>query len=486
MTEPTPQARERAAFENLMLALWQDAAAGDLEKSRMRLTLHPPYRARQAVMHLGLPYLKKIKALGDSAQLGSLSGTAAIDTYIDQTLKPIVASNPLPPIRAPKKSPPPAVKKYKTSRLRRFVSRIALATALGLGVVTGGYMLTESLKPDPIETPAIDSIAELRTEFSRTNMGRQLLEVADRGGVTIVYDPTLPERKAAAEYSAATKRASVRPDLSPDDQVLYLSHELRHAWQDLELGYGAMEDRLLTPKQQWVVRRFLEADAAAFSTVFLAERMQALYHTEQPQGSGAYFEYTLAKALLREYRSGNGLTLAEYREQVLTSAFANLDSYDDKHLLLATIQIDGLSSRVRMAQFYVENDMFTEADISLRNLKEMISTTPGDDEFETWLRRMGGTSLHAAAQTALQQQSVSRQDMFNQFAKLGQTPPTVYATTETAAALPDKLQHLHAAHALFEAQVELVAKLDALNALKKQQRQQMVQQGNRPKPHATL
>lgn len=485
MTQDTPQARERAALEKLMLHLWQDATAGDLETSRNRLTLHPPYRARQAVMHLGLPYLDKIKALGDRAKLDGLSGTAAIDAYIDNTLKPIVASKPQPPVRAPKRPPPQAVKKHKTNRLRRFVSRIALAGALGFAVVTGGQWAVDAIRPDPIVTPAIESVAELRTEFSRTVMGRQLLEMADRGGVTIIYDPTLSERGNYAEYSAATKQASVRPDLSPDDQVLYLSHELRHAWQDLELGYGEMENRMLTPIQRWVVRRFLEADAAAFSTVFLAERMQAMYHTEQPPDSRADFEYTLAKALLREYRSGDGLTAAEYREQVLTSAFASLDGYDEKHIALAIMPTQNMATHIRLAQLYVDNNLFAEADTALRNLKDMIATTPSDEEFEEWLRRMGGTSLHTAVKTALQDPHVSREDLFNHYAELGKEPG---APAPTSAAAADNLLRLMIANTLHEAQVEIVLQLEQINEIRKQKfgtPQQMVQ-SIRPKPRPVL
>jgi len=466
MTQPaTPQAPERAALEKLMQHLWQDAAAGDLDTSRNRLTLQPPWRARQAVMHLGLPYLQKIKSLGDRAHLGALSGPAAVNAYIDDTLKPIVASKPRPPAPMVRQPRSPAVKKYKTGKLRRFVSRIALAGALGLCVVTGGQWAIDAMTPDPIVTPAIGSITELRDEFSRTVMGRELLAMADRGGVTVVYDPTLGARGNNAEYNAATKQASVRPDLSPDDQVLYLSHELRHAWQDLELGYDAMEERLLTPVQRWVVRRFLEADAAAFSTVFLAERMQAMYHTEQPQGSGAYFEYTLAKALLREYRSGDGLTPAEYREQVLTSAFANLGSYDDKHIALAILPTQNMGAELRIAQFYVDNNLFDAADAALDRLKDMIATTPDDREFEEWLRRMGGIRLQAAVKTALQDTNVSREDMFNRYAGLGTLSGNTAARPGAAV---EKMSRLHVANTLHQAQVDMVMHLERLNALKKE------------------
>ena len=466
MTQPTPQDRDRAAFEKLMLNLWQDTAAGDLDTARQRLTLQPPYRARQAVMHLGLPYLKKVKALGDRAKLGHLSGTAAMNAYIEDTLKPIVASRPQKPIYADKRTTPAPRRKSKVNKLRRFVSRIALAGALGLTVITGGQFAIDALTPDPITAPAVDTVAELRAEFSRTVMGRQLLDMADKGGVTIVYDSTLPTRNAYAEYSAATKQASVRPDLSTGDQVLYLSHELRHAWQDLELGYGAMEDRLLTPTQRWVTRRFLEADAAAFSTVFLAERMQAMYQKDRPEDSGAYFEYTLAKQLLNEYRSGDGLTAAEYREQVLSAAFANLDSYDNKHLQLALLGTSALKAQIDLAQFYVDNNMFAEADSKLQDLKDMTAGTPDDAEFEKWLRRMGGTSLQAAVKTALQDDRVSREEMFNRYAELAPPTPNMAATTPDAAG--QTIVRLQIADTMHQAMVELIDGLDALNTLKKQ------------------
>lgn len=466
MTQPPPQDRERIAFEKLLLDLWQDATAGDLETSRNRLTLQPPYRARQAVMHLGVPYLDKIRALGDDARLGPRTGADAIDVYVEQTLKPIVRSKPQKPVAAHRPAASMPLKKHRTGKLRQFVSRIALAGALGLTVVTGSHFAIEALKPDPIVAPAVDNITELRAEFSRTVMGRQLLEMADKGGVTIVYDSTLPERQAYAEYSAGTKQASVRPDLSTGDQVLYLSHELRHAWQDLELGYGEMENRMLTPVQRWVVRRFLEADAAAFSTVFLAQRMQAMHQAEQPDDSGAYFEYVLAKELLREYRSGDGLTAAEYREQVLSTAFSNLGSYDNKHLMLAIKGTEGLKADVDLARFYVENNMFAQADIALRNLKELTATTPSDAEFEQWLRRMGGTSVLAAAKTALQDGTVSREEMFNNYAGLGSAPDMAAATPD---ATTQTVISLHIANNLHMTLVEIIDKLDKLNEAQKEE-----------------
>jgi len=455
----TPQAQERAALEKLMLHLWQDATAGQLDTARMRLTLQPPYRARQAVMHLGVPYLKKIQARGDRAQRGALSGPAAIEVFINDTLKPIVASRPQPPAQGTRQPRGAAVKKHKTGKLRQYVSRIALAGALGLGMVSGAHLLVDALTPDPVSTPAIETVDDLRAEFARTAMGRALLDMADRGGVTIDYDPTLAARKHSAEYDAGKKRATVQPNLSPDDQILYLSHELRHAWQDLELGYADMESRMLTPLQRWVVRRFLEADAAAFSTVFLAERMQAMHHTKQPKNSGAYFEYTLAKALLREYRSADGLTAAEYREQVLTNAFAHLDSYDKKHLLLATLSVENLGAQLKVAQLYMDNNRFFEADQTLRDIKDMLATTPSDAEFEAWLRRMGGTTLQNAVKTALQDPAVTREELFNRYAELG-------ANTARPGAAGETIARLHEVNRLFDMQVELVDQLQMLNTLK--------------------
>lgn len=483
----TAQDRDRAAFEKLMLNLWQDATAGDLETSRNRLTLQPPYRARQAVMHLGIAYLKKVQGLGDRARLDGMSGAAAIDAYIDQTLKPIVASRPQKPVYADKRPASAPIKKHRTKKLRQFVSRIALAGALGLTVITGGHFAVEALKPDPITAPAVDTIAELRGEFSRTVMGRQLLDMADKGGITIVYDSTLHERHAHAEYNAGTKQASVRPDLSTNDQVLYLSHELRHAWQDLELGYGDMEKRLLTPTQRWVARRFLEADAAAFSTVFLAERMQAMYHTEQPADSGAYFEYTMAKELLREYRSSNGLTAAEYREQVLSSAFDNLGSYDNKHLALAVRGTELLKTQVEIVQIYVDNNMFSEADEALRDLKTMIGSTPSDAAFDQWLRRMGGTSLNTNAKTSLQDPNITPDIMLSRFANIA-TPldmTTAATTPETAAQTVVRLQ---VADTLHRALVEMADNLSALNEVKKQEHQirQQMTSGQHPKPRPMM
>lgn len=468
----------RAQLEKLMHDLWQDAQSGDLDRSRQRLMFHTPRTARRAVVHLGIPYLEKIKQLGDAAQIDNLSGPAAIERFIEQTLKPVVAAKTTAP---PVKSKPPsaAVQKKKVSGMRRAVSRLALSAALGISLATGAWLYQTTPSQSAIPTPAVTNITELRQEFTRTAMGTELLEMADAHGITIEYDPTLTERKRLAEYSAAHKKATVRPDLSADDQIVYLAHELRHAWQDIVIGYDEMEDRLLTPSQRWVLRRFIEADAAAYSAVFLAERMRDMGQTHMPADSGAYFEYTLARALLDEYTSPDGLTHTEYRTQILAEAFDNLASYDPQHLALATNGMLGLSRLVQQAKQHSDAGQFGHARIVLDHLDALLATTPTEAEFDTWLRQMGGTSLDTRQPTALQDPDVSPQKLFNTYAGLGVTAvqAAAHGTAEDTAGHIEKLRRADNVHAGF---LLLVKQLRALNDL----RQEMAALPSQPAPRA--
>lgn len=464
-----PKPQDPAAFaplEKLMHALWQDALKGDLERSRVRLTLHAPHTARRAVVHLGIPYLQKIKELGDRAHIDGLSGQPAIERFIDETLKPIVASTPAQP-RVKPKPVSAAVKKKKTSALRRSVSTIALTAALGLGIATTAWLYQTTPAESAIPTPPVTNITELRQEFTRTALGRDLLALADKNGITIEYDATLSERKRLAEYNADNKKATVRPDLSADDQVLYLAHELRHAWQDTAIGYDEMESRLLTPSQRWVLRRFVEADAAAFSIVFLAERMQDMHQTQKPPDSNAYFEYALARALLAEYTSPDGLTHAEYRQLVLSEAFDNLSTYDPQHLALATSGMQGLPDLFRQVNQLSKTGQFNSARIMLDHIDSLFATTPSAEEFDTWLRQMGGTRLGAETPTALQDPAVTTHQLFNDYAGLRKITAQT-AAPDTVAEPAEHIEKLQMADGAYEGFRAIAKQLRELNELRQQ------------------
>ena len=125
-----------------------------------------------------------------------------------------------------------------------------------------------------------------------------------------------------------------------------------------------------------------------------------------------------------------------------------------------------MKADVDLARFYVENNMFAQADIALRNLKELTATTPSDAEFEQWLRRMGGTSVLAAAKTALQDGTVSREEMFNNYAGLGSAPDMAAATPD---ATTQTVISLHIANNLHMTLVEIIDKLDKLNEAQKEE-----------------
>jgi hypothetical protein len=406
MARPKLTAKEKEQLQGLMQDLWRDAGKGDLDTSRARLRLHNPATARLAVLYLGVPYLQKVKKSGDAATFNGATGKAAVEDFIEHELRPLVTAKATQKFR----------KEPQKKKLRRGIGHrammIAVTGLLAFGILSNstGPANSDALAPEDrptteLVTPADSSVTQLREAFNATALGRDMLKFADENGITIHYDATLSERGSHANYQAWDKRANVDSDLSLEDQVIYLSHELRHAWQHVVLGYDEMEDRLLTPEQRWTLRRFVEADAAAFSTIFLAERLEAFPDRKITIGT-ATFEHAVAAALRAEFKSDDGLTVEEFHRHAFEKAFADLTPYNTKHLSLAQTPTTDLATQIQQADTLVTNKNFAQARRLINTLKERLSTTPSDQEFDTWLRRFGGPSMDPAAQTALQKPGV--------------------------------------------------------------------------------
>lgn len=384
-------AEGQIAVGKIKAGLLQDLAAGDFDRSRARLRLSDPILARTAVMQLGAPYLQDVQK-SPKAKLDSRRGTEAIKGFINEELRPLVAQQAQRPVY---------IKPKKSSFMRSLVrgaATVALAVGLAAPMIIYHTDRASSSEPATMEVVQTD-ISQLRSEFSRTALGRDMLAMAAAHNIDIEYDNALITSTAAGTYNAGNKKVRMDPSQPMAEQVMYLAHELRHAWQDMMLGYGEMENRMLTPQQQWTLRRYLEADAFAFSAYFMAERMMELPDAPLPRGNR---EMKSARNLFAEFASDDGLTHDEYRRFALERMFTFLDSYDETHLRLATAANAPIDNDIKFAQ-----DMLNRGDIepayqTMQSLHRNMQRTPSAEAFAEYLRRFGGMSLAPQAQTSLQ------------------------------------------------------------------------------------
>jgi hypothetical protein len=381
------------AVHKLAAALLHDLDAGDFDRSRTALRLSPPAVARAALVHLGVDYLNGVKRCA-AARLDGRRGAEATAAFINEELRPVIA-------RAAR---PPAAAQPEKYSLRRRLARCAATLALATAAVIGGSSISlavfESSAPtmDTLTAPIVD-MSPLLDDFSQTALGRDMLAMAAAHNIAIEYDPSLGASTAAGVYSASGKKVRMDPSQPMPEQVMYLAHELRHAWQDIVLGYGEMENRLLTPQQQWTLRRYLEADAFAFSAYFMARRMAELPHAPLPGGNR---EMGSARKLHVEFYSPDGLTHDEYRRFALERMFTFLGSYDERHLDLAVRSNEVLGDNVQAAETQLSEGNPQDAYQILQALGQLMRSTPSHEVFAEYLRRFGGMSLEPAAETSLQ------------------------------------------------------------------------------------
>jgi len=375
----------------IKVALMDDLAAGDFDRSRARLRLGDPALARAAIMQLGAPYLEAVKKC-PRAKLDSRRGSEAIKGFINEELRPLVTQQAQRLVYT---------KPDKKPSFMRALVRGAATVALAIGLAAPMVIYhTDPVRSEPVMMDVVQSdISQLRSEFSRTSLGRDMLALAAAHNISIQYDNALIESTAAGTYNAGNKQVRMDPSQPMPEQVMYLAHELRHAWQDMVLGYGEMENRLLTPQQQWTLRRYLEADAFAFSAYFMAERMMELPDAPLPGGNR---EMVSARRLVAEFASEDGLTHDEYRRFALERMFTFLGNYDETHLRLATQKNQPLENDIKFAQDLMQRGDLQSAHQSMQSLARLMQGTPSAEAFSDYLRRLGGISLSPEAQTSLQ------------------------------------------------------------------------------------
>ena len=248
---------------------------------------------------------------------------------------------------------------------------------------------TNQLKPPDPHGPALKL---LKDEFGRTPLGHALLMYAQAQHITIKFDAAIAVSNNYAQYVPENSTITVRPDLPLEEQVMYLAHELRHAWQDKTLGYAELNGKRLTPVQRFSLQRYVEADAHAFASFFWADRMQRL--GVEPVAVHAGYELTLAHQLRAKMDGAGDVLLADYRDIALLPYFDHLENYNDRHVAMAARATDNFRAEVRAAQ---EEGLSS----SFNRLAADIAAAPDDAGFTAWLRQLGGTNLSLNTPTAL-------------------------------------------------------------------------------------
>lgn len=245
------------------------------------------------------------------------------------------------------------------------------------------------IKPQDPDMPALKL---LKAEFGRTPLGRALLDFAEKQNIAIKFDAAIAATNNYAQYVPENSTVSVRPDLSLEEQVMYLAHELRHGWQDKTLGYAELNSKRLTPLQRFSLQRYVEADAHAFAAFFWADRMERL--GVQPVADHAGYELALAHKLRRKMDGQGNVALADYRDLALLPYFDHLENYNERHVAMAGRAVDGLRAEVKAA---LEEGLSS----SFNRLAADIAAASNDANFTAWLRQLGGTDLSVNTATAL-------------------------------------------------------------------------------------
>lgn len=264
-----------------------------------------------------------------------------------------------------------------------------------------------------VETPEPSDIRTMKADFAKTPLGREMLQFARKHDIRFKLDPNL---KVLGNYNDGNKTITLSAKLDRRDKPMILAHELRHAWQDRVLGHGKLQNTPISPEQYWTLRQYIEADACAFSAYYMADRMQQL--DEKPHPQSAYGKVVnMAGKLRQEMKSADGLTLREYRQNAVETCFRTLSDhntpYPATHLAQAENHVNNLLARAKTVG---TSRTFKPGEIEKsRKLVQAFQNRITDDDFEAWLRRMGGMSLLPSVPTSLQQAEVSRDTIFRDY-----------------------------------------------------------------------
>lgn len=302
--------------------------------------------------------------------------------------------------------------KATLSHIFESVARRALTVA-GALTLSFSAMAQEGAKPQETAPPVTWTVDDLKKEVSRTDIGRAMVDHADKGGVAIVFSEQVaePEQEdvAVASYSGDTVR--IDPRLSRTEQVVTLAHELRHMMQDGRLSYYALESgTLMLPEERWIQRRYVEADAIAFSAYFWADRMLNL--SSDGVRMSMLNEFKMAHDMLQEMK-GDGLSLDEYRALAFEPALSSLGLYLSAHLEVADGALRYLDGTLFVADMMIQKGMYDDAEKLLREIESRRNSAPDSAAFEKLIRGYGGLSVDMTGPTCLD--SVSRTDLLENY-----------------------------------------------------------------------
>jgi hypothetical protein len=399
-TPETALSREELlALPALVRQLNRDLKHGDLDVSARYLRMSPPRVAHKALHYMGTGYVRQLMAL-PKARYAHKRGPEAVDAFLRDVVIPAVKNTAVSIIDDTDYA-------ARKRTLLKTVSKFALSTALGLAALGASTPAFSPAAPDETDTynyvGTDQEMAPLRTEFARTPLGRDILRFTDANGIKLVYDHDGALKKVGNYATYYEKTMTLRPDLTTDEQIVILSHELRHAFQDIRLGYPQMEDNLLRPAQAWVLRRTIEADAFAFSAYFLADRMDRLGKIEKTPNIED--EWSMAQPMVQAFKQKGSVTAEDFRDMALAPAYRRVDaapSYAKSHLVLATRMTDVVDTSLDIAVAELGKNQTQDAWANLEYAANLIKTTPTDDEFAAYIRRYGAPAFNTDARTALQ------------------------------------------------------------------------------------
>ncbi len=297
-------------------------------------------------------------------------------------------------------------------------ARLALAgafgvAAIGLGIHKGRQALQQSFQKnfqeafwDAFSPPGWDTtgIGDLRADFSRTEMGRDLLEHIDAHKIVIGYNAkSCINAGNAAQYLFylnGPDTIEIRPGMGRDNELISFSHEGFHVFQDKTLALSQLENAELKPEEAWAHRQYLEGDAAARSALYWADRAHRLKkEITVNDESGPVIQW--ASALKKEI-DGDGLTVDEYRRLAFEPAMFNLGDYLHGHMDLVTKKNQRLDSALMEPESLLAEGNCHGAKKTLDWIAARQRKTPADAAFEKHLRYYGGMTLDTSDATALE------------------------------------------------------------------------------------
>ncbi len=301
------------------------------------------------------------------------------------------------------------------------------------------------------------SMSQLRRDFARSSVGRDLLDFADNNGILMRYDKGWMSKKNNAEYDDRKNLVTIGSDLTRSEALIYLAHEIYHGWQEKYVGYPRLErDVLMPPHWSFALMQHCEGSAAAFSAYYWANREFELGPDSSPYAS-ARAERTTAKNLLAEMQ-GDGLSIDEYRRLAIEPMMADLYNYPypHKHLNTAARPLASLESSLSAWEFDYSFGTLGGWLMLPREIRAKFEAAPDSATFDATLRKMGGMTLDPEAPTALSDTSkVSGHKLFHEYPALHMVPdtaaagPALKADTKPPERLADLTQRYNAAVATF-------------------------------------